>query len=80
MPPRAGDTDYGENQRVTIMSERFLCGISQPVTCDTELEIDCAQDIGMDRKYPSYTLADLKKMVAEGRGNAVVVDTSVRPG
>jgi hypothetical protein len=52
------------------MSERFLCGISQPVTCDTELEIDCAHDIGMDRKYPSYTLADLKKMVAEGRGNA----------
>jgi hypothetical protein len=26
----------------------------------------------MDRKYPSYTLAELKKFVAEGRGNAVM--------
>ena len=26
-----------------------------------------------NRKYPSYTLADLEKFVAEGRGNAVMV-------
>lgn len=27
----------------------------------------------MNRKYPSYTLADLEKFVAEGRGNPVMV-------
>jgi hypothetical protein len=26
----------------------------------------------MSRKYPSYTLADLEKFVAEGRGNTVM--------
>jgi hypothetical protein len=43
------------------------------VICDTELEIDCRQDIAMDRKYPSYTLADLEKFVAEGKGNPAMV-------
>ena len=26
----------------------------------------------MNRKYPSYTLAELKKFVAEGKGNAAM--------
>lgn len=57
------------------MSERFLCGVQPPnsVTYDTDIEVECGQDIAMDRKYPSYTLADLEKMVAEGRGNAVMI-------
>ena len=40
------------------------------VTYDTDIEVECRQDSAMDRKYPSYTLADLKKFVAEGKGNA----------
>lgn len=44
------------------------------VTQDTDVEIDSAPNSAMDaRKYPSYTLAELEKFVAEGKGNPVMV-------
>lgn len=45
---------------------------SKSVTGDAELTGGSGSNSAMDRKYPSYTLADLEKMVAEGRGNAVM--------
>jgi hypothetical protein len=39
-----------------------------------DVEIEMPSNLAMDaRKYPSYTLADLEKFVAEGKGNAAMV-------
>jgi hypothetical protein len=50
----------------------FDCAV-KIVTCDTDIDIDIDHDIAMDRKYPSYTLAELEKFVAEGKGNPTMV-------
>lgn len=40
----------------------------------TDLDVDTSHDSAMDaRKYPSYTLTELEKFVAEGKGNPVMV-------
>ncbi len=53
-----------------LVADAILGSVKYDTAADMDVEDDSAMDA---RKYPSYTLADLEKAVAEGRGNPVMI-------
>jgi hypothetical protein len=65
--PYSEDLDRRRWEAAYDSAARIVMQVADP---DVEISEDSAMDA---RKYPSYTLADLERFVAEGKGNAVMI-------